>query len=57
MTKTDNSNRYGQRSSEELVIKAFRLMIRDGEAVRTHVSIPLAYGGTLDKVIYKVKPR
>lgn len=44
------------RTREELVIEAFRRMIRDGEAVRTEVKVLLATGGTMTKVIYKVEP-
>ena len=44
------------RSSEELVIEAFRRMIRDGEAVRKEVTVLLATGGTMTKEIYKVEP-
>ena len=44
------------RSREELVIEAFRRMIRDGEAVRKEVTVLLATGGTMTKVIYKVEP-
>lgn len=45
-----------RRSREELVIDTFRKMIRDGEAVRKEVTILLATGGTMTKVIYKVEP-
>lgn len=33
-----------RRTSEELVIEAFRQMIRDGEAVRKEVTVLLATG-------------
>ena len=46
-----------RRSRDELVIEAFRRMIRDGEAVRKEVTVLLATGGTMTKVIYKVEPR
>lgn len=45
-----------RRTREELVIEAFRRMIRDGEAVRTEVTVLLATGGTMTKTIYKVEP-
>ena len=45
-----------RRSREELVIEAFRQMIRDGEVVRKEVTVWLANGGTMTKVIYKVEP-
>lgn len=45
-----------RRTREELVIDAFRYMIRHGEAVRKEVTIHLATGGTMTKVIYKVEP-
>ena len=44
------------RTREELVIDAFRYMIRNGEAVRKEVTIYLATGGTMTKIIYKVEP-
>ncbi len=47
---------FHRRTREELVIEAFRQMIRDGEAVRTEVTVYLATGGTMTKVIYKVEP-
>lgn len=46
-----------RRTREELVIEAFRYMIRHGEAVRKEVKVLLATGGTMTKVIYKVEPR
>ena len=45
-----------RRSREELVVEAFRYMIRDGDAVRKEVKVLLATGGTMTKVIYKVEP-
>ena len=45
-----------RRTREQLVIDAFRYMIRNGEAKRTLVSVPLVTGGTMNKVIYKVEP-
>ena len=45
-----------RRSREELVIEAFRYMIRNGEAVRKEVTVWLATGGTMTKEIYKVEP-
>ena len=47
---------YHRRTREELVAEAFRRMIRDGEAVRKEVTVLLATGGTMTKVIYKVEP-
>lgn len=44
------------RTREELVIDAFRYMIRHGEAVRKEVTVSLATGGTMNKEIYKVEP-
>lgn len=44
------------RTREELVIDTFRYMIRNGEAVRKEVTVWLATGGTMTKVIYKVEP-
>lgn len=38
------------------MIEAFRRMVRDGEAVRTEVTVLLATGGTMTKEIYKVEP-
>ena len=45
-----------RRTREELVIDAFRYMIRNGEAVRKEVTVLLATGGTMTKEIYKVEP-
>ncbi len=44
------------RTREELVIDAFRYMIRHGEAVRKEVEFPSSFGGIETKVIYKVEP-
>ena len=46
-----------QRTQEEIVVEAFRLMIRDGDARLTTIEVPLQTGGTFTKKIYKVKPR
>ena len=45
-----------RRTREELVIEAFRYMIRNGEAVRTQVEFFNRFGGVENKVIYKVEP-
>lgn len=45
-----------RRTREELVIEAFRYMIRNGEAVRTQVEFFNRFGGVETKVIYKVEP-
>ena len=45
-----------RRTREQLVIDAFRYMIRHGEAVRKEVTVSLATGGTMNKEIYKVEP-
>lgn len=45
-----------RRTREELVVDTFRYMIRHGEAVRKEVTVLLATGGTMTKVIYKVEP-
>lgn len=45
-----------RRTREELVIEAFRYMIRNGEAVRKEVTWLTALGGYETKVIYKVEP-
>lgn len=45
-----------KRHHDRVVVKAFEMMIRDGEAVRTTVKIPLQTGGSIEKVIYKVIP-
>ncbi len=44
-----------RRTREELVIEAFRQMIREGEAVRKEVEFPSIFGGIETKVIYKVE--
>jgi len=56
MAKEQQPTTPRQRSREELVIDTFRYMIRHGEAVRKEVTIFLATGGTMTKVIYKVEP-
>ena len=55
MAKKQKSTPH-HRTREELVIDAFRYMIRNGEAVRKEVTIYLATGGTMTKIIYKVEP-
>lgn len=45
-----------RRTREQLVIDAFRYMIRNGEAVRKEVTVSLVTGGTMTKEIYKVEP-
>ncbi len=57
MARKSNSTTPCQRTREELVIDTFRQMIRDGDAVRKEVTVLLATGGTMTKVIYKVEPR
>jgi len=56
MAKKQNPTTPRQRTHEELVIEAFRYMIRNGEAVRKEATVLLATGGTMTKVIYKVEP-
>jgi len=56
MAKEQQPTTSHRRTHEELVIEAFRQMIRDGEAVRKEVKVWLATGGTMTKVIYKVEP-
>lgn len=56
MAKKQQPTTPHRRSREELVIDAFRYMIRTGEAVRKEVTIYLATGGTMTKTIYKVEP-
>ena len=56
MAKKQQPTTSHRRTREELVIEAFRRMIRDGEAVRKEVTVLLATGGTMTKVIYKVEP-
>ena len=56
MAKKQQPTTSRRRSREELVIDAFRYMIRNGEAVRKEVTVLLATGGTMTKVIYKVEP-
>ena len=55
MTRKSNSTTPHRRTREELVIDAFRYMIRHGEAVRTQVEFPNRFGGVETKVIYKVE--
>ena len=45
-----------RRTRQQLVIDAFRYMIRHSEAVRKEVTVYLATGGTMTKEIYKVEP-
>lgn len=56
MARKSNSTTSHRRTREELVIDAFRYMILNGEAVRKEVTVLLATGGTMTKVIYKVEP-
>ena len=56
MAKKQKPTTSRRRTREELVIEAFRYMIRNGEAKRTLVSVPLVTGGIMNKVIYKVEP-
>ena len=56
MAKKQQPTTPRRRTREELVIEAVRQMIRDGEAVRKEVTVLLATGGTMTKVIYKVEP-
>lgn len=56
MARKSNSTTPHRRTREELVIEAFRYMIRNGEAVRKEVTVLLVTGGTMTKVIYKVEP-
>jgi len=56
MAKKQKPTTPHRRKREQLVIDAFRYMIRNGEAKRTLVSVPLVTGGTMNKVIYKVEP-
>ncbi len=56
MAKKQQPTTPHQRTREELVIEAFRQMIREGEAVRKEVEFPSSYGGIEIKVIYKVEP-
>lgn len=56
MAKKQKPTTPRQRSREELVIDTFRYMIRTGDAVRKEVTVLLATGGTMTKVIYKVEP-
>ena len=56
MAKKQQPTTPRQRTREELVIDTFRYMIRHGDAVRKEVTVLLATGGTMTKVIYKVEP-
>jgi hypothetical protein len=56
MAKKQQPTTSHRRTREELVIDTFRYMIRNGEAVRKEVTVLLATGGTMTKVIYKVEP-
>ena len=56
MAKKQQPTTPHRRTREELVIDAFRYMIRNGEAVRKEVTVSLVTGGTMTKVIYKVEP-
>lgn len=56
MAKKQQPTTPRRRTREELVIEAFRYMIRNGEAVRKEVTVLLATGGTMTKEIYKVEP-
>ena len=56
MAKKQKPTTPRRRTRKELVIDTFRQMIRDGEAVRKEVTVLLATGGTMTKVIYKVEP-
>jgi hypothetical protein len=56
MAKKQKPTTPHRRTREELVVEAFRYMIRNGEAVRKEVTVLLATGGTMTKVIYKVEP-
>jgi hypothetical protein len=41
---------------EEVVMKALRSLVDDGEAVRRTVDIVLATGSVITRTFYKVKP-
>jgi len=56
MAKKQQPTTPRQRTREELVIEAFRYMIRNGEAVRKEVTWLTALGGYETKEIYKVEP-
>lgn len=56
MAKKQKPTTPRRRTREELVIEAFRQMIRDGEAVRTQVEFFNRFGGVETKEIYKVEP-
>ena len=55
MTKKQKPTPH-RRTREELVIEAFRYMIRNGEAVRTQVEFFNRFGGVETKEIYKIEP-
>ena len=56
MAKKQQPTTFHRRTREELVVDTFRYMIRHGEAVRKEVTVLLATGGTMTKIIYKVEP-
>jgi len=56
MAKKQKPTTSHRRTREELVIEAFRYMIRNGEAVRTEVEFLNRFGGVETKEIYKVEP-
>ena len=56
MARKSNSTTPHRRTREELVIEAFRYMIRNGEAVRKKVEFFNRFGGVEIKEIYKVEP-
>ena len=56
MAKKQKPTTPHRRTREELVIEAFRYMIRNGEAVRTEVEFLNRFGGVETKVIYRVEP-
>lgn len=56
MAKKQQPTTSHRRTREELVIEAFRQMIRDGEAVRKEIEFFNRFGGVETKVIYKVEP-
>ena len=56
MAKKQQPTTFHHRTREELVIDAFRYMIRHGEAVRKEMVYPNRFGGVETKEIYKVEP-
>lgn len=56
MAKRQQPKTSHRRTREELVIEAFRYMIRHGEAVRKEVNYVTILGGYETKVIYKIEP-